>query len=177
MAQETRTIVTAIVAFLVTTYERFLKTCNEYEFLEKVAKELQTSNAEQSFWLMMLIKRTFGLYSPSPHSFINSGLHLQVAAFTTHPDPSLRNAALSVLSSFMQPFESAVNGQLLFMGLHMVTDSALYTRFHLLQMVKKYLLGFTTLPRDNIEEQAELIDTFSGMLEPIPKIKTENLKN
>ena len=163
--QETRTIVTAIVAFLVTTYERFLKTCNEYEFLEKIGNELKTSTAEQSFWLLMLIKRTFGLYSPSPQSFINSGLHLQVAAFTNHSDSSLRNAALSVLSSFMQPFESSVNGQLLFLGLHMIADSALYSRFHLLQMVKKYLLGFTNLPHDDLSQPALLHETFTDILD------------
>ena len=167
--QETRTIVTAIVSFLVISYEKFLRTCNEYDFLEKLANELKICSAEHAFWLMMLAKRTFGLYSPSPATFVNTGLHIQVAAFLMHKDPMLRNAALSVLSAFVQPFESAVNGQLLFMCLHLIDDTCIFTRFHLLQMIKKYILGFSDLPLELIGKEHKIPNSYTEILEMMYK--------
>ena len=143
---ETRILCAAVVANLAICHEKLQHICTSDEFLIRTRNELQVCSAERALWLLMVIRRAFHLYSPDPASYLSNGIHLQCAMFLTSPSPLVRATAISVLCSFLRPFECPVNGHHLFLSLMTVFDASYLVRFQLLLLVKKFVMSFDSPP-------------------------------
>lgn len=139
----TRLLVSAVLATLVISDDALHQVCRSRDFLVTVRKELETTkNSLQAMWLLLIIRRTFHLCSPDPSLFVGTAIHLECAQYIRHPSPACRAAAVGALASLLQPFESDVNGQLLLMAVPVAMDASYLVRFHLLLLLKRFLVSF-----------------------------------
>ena len=162
--EETRILIVALLANLVVTNETFQQICTSPQFLTKIREELVTAKSRRAFWLLLLIRRSFHLFSPEPADFINNGLHVQCATFIFHKASSCRAAAISTITCFLRPFECNINGQLLFMVLPTVFDASYLVRFHLLLLLKKFIVSFDSNEAIMINPPNFQFDSFTSLM-------------
>lgn len=176
--EETRILVVALLADLVITNESFQQICTSYDFLTGIRKELGTAKPRRALWLLILIRRSFHLFSPESNDFICNGLHVQCASFIFHKASSCRAAAVSAITCFLRPFECDLNGQLLFMVLPTVFDASYLVRFHLLLLLKKFVVSFDCCSDSiNVPEPSFPADTFGSMMSAFYRCKTFSKDN
>lgn len=142
LPENTRVLVIALVANLVVTNERIQQICTTGAYLTKIREILADAPSRCALWYLILIRRSFHLFSPESDDFVLNGLHVQCACYIFHKASSCRAAAISAITCFLRPFESDVNGQLLFMVLPTFADASYLVRFHLLLLLKKFVVSF-----------------------------------
>lgn len=135
----TRILVIAVVANITVLSEKFQEICTQRDFLMKVKDALSKAVPLHTIWLLLLIRRSFHLYSPEKDLYNQTGLHIQVAVHLFSSNHIVRAIALSVLTCFMMPFECNTNGQLLLLSLATISDASYVVRFHFVLLLKKFI--------------------------------------
>ena len=153
--EQTRLVCAALVSNLVVSHEKFQQICTSSEYLDQVRIELSHASSSLSSWLMLTVRRAFNLYSPDPAVFTENGLHIQASICLHSNFPPERAAALSMLTCFMRPFECKCNIQLLFMSLETVSDASFLVRFHLILLLKKFVMSYDSFS-DAVQNSIEL---------------------
>ncbi|OHT16801.1 hypothetical protein TRFO_12867 [Tritrichomonas foetus] len=167
LPENTRIACAALVANLVVSHEKFQQICTSNDYLDQVRIELGASQPTLAVWIMLTVRRAFNLYSPDPAVFTENGLHLQCAVCSNSDSFSERAAAISVLTCFLRPFECKCNAQLLFMALPAIQDVSFLVRFHLVLLLKKFVMSFDSFS-DAVHAVVELqYDSYASLLNSI----------
>lgn len=148
----TRILVSAIVANLLVSNDVFLQVCASRDYLTKLRTALETADTVQALWLLLLVRRTFHMCPPDPSLYVGTALHLTCSQFINHPSPACRAAAVGSLASLLRPYECYINGQLMFMALPVVMDASYLVRFHLLLLLKRFMISFDALSESVIPD-------------------------
>ena len=138
----TKSLVCAILAELSRSHESVHQKCVSKEYMIVLRKQLETCDAMQALWIMFLINRTLHMCPPEPQLYISTVLHVQCVQYVMHPSPFVRATAISALCWFMAPIESNSNAQLMLTVIPAVCDGSYLVRFHLLLLLRKFLISF-----------------------------------
>jgi len=162
----TKVLIAAILANLAVSCEQFQHICSKVDFLSQIRIELQKSSPLYAVWLLLIIRRSFHLYSPDPAVYVSNGLHAQCCMHLFSKIPPVRAAAVSALAAFIRPFECNINGQLLYLTLPVMYDASYLVRFHFVLLLKKFVTSFESYSQSVVinEEQKFPHTSFSSMI-------------
>ena len=174
----TRILISAIIASLLVSNDVFLQVCASNEYLVRLRKQLEVADTIQSLWLLLIVRRTFHMCPPDPALYVGTALHLECAQYINHPSPACRAAAVGSLASLLRPYECNINGQLMFMALPLVMDASYLVRFHLLLLLKRFMISFDARSQSVIPEPTTFpTDSYSSMMAGFFKCSTFSREN
>lgn len=147
---QTRTLVAAILATLVSVNEGVRSSIITTTFLKSIRTILETSDTSLTLWCLLILRRMFDSYGVELPDIYRLGLHIQVASLCYHKAPEVRAASLATLSCYLCRTEHVINSQLFGLSVLSIFDSSYTVRFnyvlflsHLLMIYQDKLTGKT----------------------------------
>lgn len=140
ISQVTRTFVSAILGFLVPITKSIQDSCMTKLFMTQLKSEIPKASSLFLPWLLILLKRIYGVSTADLSSFYNLSLHVQIASCIFHNSFACRASTVSALSCFMQSDENPVlNYILLMMTFPAIFDISYLVRYQFLLFVIRFL--------------------------------------
>lgn len=141
LPMRTRVFCAAIVACLVTTFEKLQEICTSNEFISLLYEYTFENEPVLTTYLLLIFSRSFILYSPDSSIFLN-GIHVNFAVYSTNDNEAERASSLFALSSLLRPFECKRNTQILLLALTVISDISSLVRFQLVLILMKFIMTF-----------------------------------
>lgn len=136
----TRSLLSAILSAIVIFNRTLRQICASAEFINAAKDAIQDAKTSQFIlWLLILLKRSFSLFSADFSCFYNCSSHIQIAVCLFHQDPQVRAAAISALSCFMQSNECTLNLHLILFSISLFDDVSYLVRYQLLLLLSRFM--------------------------------------
>ena len=145
LPEQTRALVAAILATLVSVNEPIRAVVVSKRFMSQISKVLEKSKPVLSLWLLLLLRRMFDSYGTQLSTFYNIGLYMQVASFSLHESHEIRASAIAVMACLLQAGDDITNTQLSFFALLCVFDGAYCVRYNLILFLGRLLSLYPNL--------------------------------
>lgn len=140
VSQVTRTFVAAILGFLVPVTKSIQDSCMTKLFMTQIKAEIPKASSLLLPWLLILLKRVYGVSTADLSSFYNLSVHIQIASCIFHNSFACRASTVSALSCFMQSDENPIlNYVLLMMTFPAIFDVSYLVRYQFLLFVIRFL--------------------------------------
>lgn len=162
ISQVARTFVAAILGFLVPVTKSIQDSCMTKLFMTQLKSEIPKASPLFLPWLLILLKRIYGVSTADLSSFYNISVHVQIASCIFHNSFACRASTVSALSCFMQSDENPIlNFVLLMMNFPALFDVSYLVRYQFLLFVIRFL---TTNQKElsNLMKDCNLNTTFTS---------------
>lgn len=141
----TRSLLSAILSAIVIFNRTLRQICASSEFINAAKDAIQDAKTSQFIlWLLILLKRSYSLFSADFSCFYNCSSHIQIAVCLFHQMPEVRAAAISALSCFMQSDDCTLNLHLILFSIGLFDDASYLVRYQLVLLLSRFLSSVHT---------------------------------
>ncbi|EAY14557.1 hypothetical protein TVAG_388900 [Trichomonas vaginalis G3] len=164
----TRALVSVIIATLIPNNEQMRQIAVSEEFVLKLRKMLETSTELLSLWSLIIQRRMFDSFGVDLFQFYGAGLHIQTASFCLNHSSLVSAAAIATTPCLLQSGQDIVNMQLFGLCMLCGFDANYVVRFNFILFVRRFLSiysdkipGNTAIGKLGHQTFASLIDSWS----------------
>ena len=138
--EKTRTLICAILSFIVTSLKNSKSVIKTEDFMKSLKQSIITVKSPILLqWLLIFTKRAFEGTVIDMKYFVPESLHFQIAVLVFHNSLWCRASAISCLSLFSQPGDQIINMHLILMIIPAFMDPSIYVRLQVLHFSARYI--------------------------------------